>query len=294
MSRFSCAPDRSLPVAAPRVVASARLDRFWSRSYHRGMADPLSRQTVKIYPLPAEIEPGTLDGGLAVVIDVLRASTTIIAALANGAVRVLPCGDIETTSRLAKDDPTGKTLTGGERRGVKIEGFDLDNSPASYSRERVAGKTIAFTTTNGTAALLRTNGAARVLIGAIVNRGPIAHVLRSDGRPVHLICAGTDGRVTSEDVLGAGAIAAALEQFEDVELVADATRRAAKQWLDLPANRLLAFLRRSSGGCNLVALGLDSDIVLSAKVDSVPVVPEYSWSTRAIQIDRHVADVSPA
>ena len=133
------------------------------------------RQTVKIYPLPTEIEPGDLAGGLAVVIDVLRASTTIITALANGAARVMPCGDIETVARLAKEDKTGNMLTGGERRGVKIEGFDLDNSPASYSRERVAGKTIAFTTTNGTAALMRTNEAARVFIGALVNRGAIAH-----------------------------------------------------------------------------------------------------------------------
>jgi 2-phosphosulfolactate phosphatase len=242
------------------------------------------RQTVKIYPLPTEIAPGDLAGGVAVVIDVLRASTTITAALANGAVRVMPCGDIETARRLADEDSSGNTLTGGERGGVKIAGFDLDNSPASYCRERVAGKTIAFTTTNGTAALLRTNGAARVLIGALVNRGAIAAALHADGRPVHLICAGTDGRVTSEDLLGAGAIAGGLAQHEDVETVDDPTQRAAKQWLELRSDQLVPFLRRSSGGSNLVALRLDPDIVRAAQVDSLPVVPEYSSITQAITI----------
>jgi 2-phosphosulfolactate phosphatase len=242
------------------------------------------RQTVSVYPLPTEIAPGDLAGGVAVVIDVLRASTTITAALANGAARVMPCGDIETARRLADEDSRGNTLTGGERGGVKIEGFDLDNSPASYSRERVAGKTIAFTTTNGTAALLRTRGAARVLIGALVNRGAIAAALQADGRPVHLICAGTDGRVTSEDLLGAGGIAGALAQFEDVEIVDEPTQRAAKHWLELRSDQLVPFLRRSSGGSNLVALGLDPDIVRAAQVDSLPVVPEYSSITRAITI----------
>jgi 2-phosphosulfolactate phosphatase len=248
------------------------------------MSDRAGRQTVRIYPLPTDIEPGDLAGGVAVVIDVLRASTTIITALANGAARVIPCGIVETARSLAAEDESGNTLTGGERRGVKIEGFDLDNSPASYSRERVAGKTIAFTTTNGTAALLKTDGAARVLIGALVNRQAIVDVLHADGRPVHLICAGTDGRLTSEDLLGAGAIAAGLTRFDDVELEDNATHNAARQWSETPGSQLLAALRGSSGGSNLVELGFDRDIVRAAEVDSIAIVPEYSPTTRAITI----------
>jgi 2-phosphosulfolactate phosphatase len=247
------------------------------------MSDRAGRQTVRIYPLPANIEPGALAGGVAVVIDVLRASTTIITALANGAARVIPCGIVDTARHLAAEDETGNTLTGGERGGVRIEGFDLDNSPASYPPERVAGKTIAFTTTNGTAALLKTDGAARVLIGALINRQAIVEALHADGRPVHLICAGTDGRLTSEDLLGAGAIAAGLARFDDVELQDDATHDAAKQWAETtPGSRLLAALRRSSGGSNLVELGFDRDIVRAAEVDSISVAPEYSPLTRAI------------
>jgi 2-phosphosulfolactate phosphatase len=270
---------------AGKIGRAAALDRLCASLYYRRMSDRAGRQTVRIYPLPANIEPGTLAGGVAVVIDVLRASTTIIVALANGAVRVIPCGLVDTARRLAAEDETGNTLTGGERGGVKIEGFDLDNSPASYSPERVAGKTIAFTTTNGTAALLQTDGAARVLIGALVNRQAIVEALHADGRPVHLICAGTDGRMTSEDVFGAAAIAAGLARFDDVELWDEMTQSTAKHWPEgVPADRLVEWLDTSPGGSNLVALGFQDDIARAAQVDSISVVPEYSSFTRAITI----------
>jgi 2-phosphosulfolactate phosphatase len=245
----------------------------------------MSRQTVRIYSLPTHIEPGDLAGGVAVVIDVLRASTTICVALANGAARVIPCGHVDTARRMAAEDETGNTLTGGERLGVKIEGFDLDNSPGSYSPERVAGKTIAFTTTNDTAALLKTDGAARVLIGSLVNRQAVVETLNAEGRPVHLICAGTDGRLTFEDLLGAGAIAGGLARIADVEMWDETTERAAKHWPQgVPPKSLIEFLRRSSGGHNLVELGFDADIVRAAEVDSIQVVPEYSLITRAIEV----------
>jgi 2-phosphosulfolactate phosphatase len=249
------------------------------------MSDRAGRQTVRIYPLPANIEPGDLAGGVAVVIDVLRASTTITVALANGAARVIPCGIVDTARSLAAEDETGNTLTGGERGGVKIEGFDLDNSPASYPPERVAGKTIAFTTTNGTAALLKTDGAARVLIGALVNRQAIVEALHADGRPVHLICAGTDGRLTSEDLFGAAGIAAGLARFDNVELCDESTQRAVKHWpKPISQNRLIEFLKNTLGGSNLVELGFQEDIARAAQVDSISVVPEYSTLTRDIMI----------
>jgi 2-phosphosulfolactate phosphatase len=250
-----------------------------------GPQPQFGRQKVKIYPLPTRIQSGDLLGGVAVVLDVLRASTTIIVALANGAARVIPCGQTDEAHRLAADDPTGNSLSGGERRGVKIEGFDLDNSPASYPGERVAGKTIAFTTTNGTAALLRTQEAGRVLIGALVNRQAIVDALRADGRPIHLVCAGTDGGVTSEDLLGAGAMAADLARLGNVEFADEATENAARHWTDnVPPAKLIRELRESSGGCNLVELGFDQDIVRAAELDSIALVPEYSWGTRDIRI----------
>jgi 2-phosphosulfolactate phosphatase len=247
------------------------------------MARNENRQSVKIYPLPTQIEPGDLAGGVAVVIDVLRASTTIVTALANGAACVIPCADVDTARQLAAKQTPGTTLLGGERGGVKIEGFDLDNSPASYSRDRVAGKTIVFTTTNGTAALLRTQGAARVLIGSLVNRRAVVQVLCADRRAVHLICAGTDGRTTAEDLMAASSIVGELSQLADVHL--DLGESTAKHWRELlgGGDSVIEMLRRSAGGQNLVALGLEQDIARAAEVDSFEVVPEYFPVTGRIE-----------
>jgi len=115
---------------------------------------------------------GAVAGGIAVVIDVLRASTTIVTALAHGAAAVAPRRSIEEALAAAADRP-GAVL-GGERGGVMIAGFDLGNSPLEYAPDRVAGRPVVITTTNGTAALAVCRDAAEVLVGAIVNRTAVA------------------------------------------------------------------------------------------------------------------------
>src|SRR5690606_28924594 len=103
-------------------------------------------------------------------------------------------------------------LLGGERGGVKIEGFDLGNSPREYTAERVGGRTIAFTTTNGTRALMAAASAARVYMGAYANLNQLSDRLAEQVGDIHLICAGTDRQVTLEDTVCAGEIATALIQ----------------------------------------------------------------------------------
>ncbi len=233
---------------------------------------------VNVHLLPRHFEPDSLRGGMAVVIDLLRATTTIIAALANGARCILPCGDVETAKCRAAGFPAGSVLLGGERGGVRIEGFDLDNSPLAYTRERVAGKTIVFTTTNGTAALHRSQAAARVLVGSLVNRRALCRAVAADERPVHLVCAGTTGHVTAEDLAAAGAILAKLEAILGPTESPDDTALIAKEfWAAESATteRLRTILRRSQGGSNLVALGFDRDIEFAARVDSIDLVAEY-------------------
>ena len=109
-------------------------------------------------------------------IDVLRASTTIVVALARGATAVLPRRSIEEALAAAADHP-GAVL-GGERGGLKIAGFDLGNSPPEYTADRVAGRPVVITTTNGTLALAACHAAAEVLVGAIVNRAAVAAMAR--------------------------------------------------------------------------------------------------------------------
>jgi 2-phosphosulfolactate phosphatase len=244
---------------------------------------------VNVHLLPSHFEPQALRGGIAVVIDLLRATTTIVAALAHGACCVLPCGDIETARRTAAGLPVGNVLLGGERGGVRIESFDLDNSPAAYTAERVAGKTIVFTTTNGTAALLRSREAARVLVCSLVNRRAVAQTIAADDRPVHLVCAGTNGHVTAEDFVAAGAIVAELEVvLGNTASGNDAALLAKELWIaeSTTSERLLSILRRSRGGSNLVELGFDRDIEFASQVDSFDLVAEYFPQTGDVRTVR--------
>src|SRR5258706_13920045 len=136
---------------------------------------PSARQ-LDVYLLPALVEPAQLAGKTAVVIDVLRATTTIVHALAAGATQVIPCLEVDEARRIAAELGE-RAISGGERGGKQIPGFDLGNSPAEYSRERVAGKTVVFTTTNGTRAMLRCKAARRVLLGAFVNFSAVCREL---------------------------------------------------------------------------------------------------------------------
>ena len=241
--------------------------------------------TSHVHLLPKLFEPESLQGGVAVVIDVLRASTTIVHALAAQAPRVIPCGEVEIARKVAQELPTGTVLLGGERHGERIAGFDLDNSRLKYVPEVLSGRTLVFTTTNGTRALERCRHAARVVIGAFVNRQALIDVLVQDGRPVHLVCAGTDGCVTTEDVLFAGSIAHAVrERSADQSIPDDETQLALALWQTANGNpsEIRQILRDSRGGLNLLELGFDPDIDRSAQCDLFDLVPEFDLTTNVI------------
>lgn len=228
-------------------------------------------------------------GGIAIVIDVLRASTTIATALTHGAARVVPVAAIDDARRMAAElQPVA--LLGGERGGVRLPGFDLGNSPLEYSAARVTGRTVVITTTNGTAALAASRGAREILVGAIVNRTAVAEAIRRlarDGDDVHLVCAGTDGLVSAEDVLAAGAIldAAGADRAGDgLDAAAHealaAFRRVAAHG-DVPT-ALVAEFRRSPGGENLVALGMEADLPAAAAIDTLTVVPRFDAASASL------------
>ncbi|MFZ4637371.1 MAG: 2-phosphosulfolactate phosphatase [Pirellulales bacterium] len=223
---------------------------------------------------------GATAGGIAVVIDVLRASTTIATALAHGAAAVRPVAGIEEARGLAAVLGAG-TLLGGERGGVRIPGFDLGNSPLEYTPDRVAGKTIVITTTNGTAALHACREAREILVGSLVNRTAVADEVRrlaGDSVPVHLVCGGTDGEITAEDVLAAGAILDAAMAGGSVETLDESAREAVAFFRRVAAavdvqSGLVAEFRRSPGGSNLIDLGMEADLPVAAAIDSLAVVP---------------------
>ena len=239
-----------------------------------------------VHLLPESCREEALRGGVAVVIDVLRATTTIVHALAAGASAVIPCGEIDEARRLAADYPVGSVLLGGERHGTRIEGFDLDNSPARYTADAVHGKTLVFTTTNGTRALLRAVGARRVLVAAFANLRSVVTVLLAETGPVHIVCAGTDGRITLEDALCAGAIVSGLVQTGEFSRpFSDETVLAATlfEMSGGNAESRLETLRISRGGLNLIKLGMETDIDIASRQNTFDIVPELFQDPWRIQ-----------
>lgn len=242
---------------------------------------PAMTQAVSVHLLPDHCPQASLPGSIAVVLDILRASTTIVHALAAGAEAVIPCGSVDAARTAAANLPPGAAVLGGERGGVKIDGFDFGNSPLEYIPERVGGKTVVFTTTNGTRALQMAAAADRILIGAVVNASAVAQELVKAGRPVQLLCAGTDGAISREDVLCAGWIVSEMQQESPAVDPTDAAvvaRDFALHQRALPHGILLT-LRDSHGGRNLVELGYDADIERSAEIDRFDIVPEFNAKT---------------
>src|SRR5262245_43955394 len=161
---------------------------------------------VRVHLLPELVPTGCLSGSVAVVVDVLRVTTTMTYALTAGCTCVRPCAEVEEARALADQMRAGRVLLGGERGGVPLPGFDVGNSPGEFKPKLCRGSTLVLTTTNGTRALLKATEAERVLVAGFVNYSAVCEQLRHDGRPVHIVCAGTEGEVTLEDTLLAGAL----------------------------------------------------------------------------------------
>jgi 2-phosphosulfolactate phosphatase len=242
----------------------------------------MAARQVHVHLAPALVAPERLAGAVAVVIDVLRATTTAVHALAAGCLAVRPCGTVEEACSLADSLPAGKVLLCGERDGLPLPGFDLGNSPCEYSAARCRDTTVVLTTSNGTRALLHAAAAERVLVAAFVNYSAVCEQLRREMRPVHVICAGERGSVALEDTLLAGAL---VEFFAGRdEVVLDDGARLAWDCFEHHGRHLEEALRLGSGGARLLSLGYDDDIRAAARVDVVHLVPELRPDPARIEI----------
>ncbi len=249
-----------------------------------------------VHALPSRVEPEEMAGKVVVVIDVLRASTTIIYALEAGAREVRPCVEVEEARELAAQMPEGDPVLGGERKGLLIEGFDLGNSPQEYTADRVKGRGVVFTTTNGTRAMDRCRLAARVLIGAFVNAEAVCQEL-AHWEQVHLLCAGTRGKPGNDDLLLAGLLVERIVRRGDTSYnLSPQAADARALWLDsfalpyaleaepLEPERLAKQLSLTAGGRNLVAIGRDEDILVASELDRFWTVPKLDPHAMRIRL----------
>lgn len=253
----------------------------------------VSQRPLHVHLHTSHAAPESLAGGVVIVIDALRASVTIASALHAGAARVVPVLTVEeahaAVQRLVGEGlAREQILLGGERGGVLIEGFDLDNSPLRYTSERVAGKTIVFTTTNGTASLLQARNAARILVGSFANATAVVRAVMDDPRPVHILCAGTRHEISHDDCLPAGLMAETLV-LAGRELTSDDAGRLCRFAYagaqSIPGG-LVEAMRQSRGGRNLFSQGLGADVEVCSRVDCYPLLPVFDPVAHAITLDR--------
>ncbi|MCA9750743.1 MAG: 2-phosphosulfolactate phosphatase [Gemmatimonadetes bacterium] len=229
----------------------------------------MTRSVVEVLAGPHALPELELAERACVVIDVLRAGTTIAHALAAGARGVVPVATVEDAMRRAQSLGRESTLLGGERGCRKIDGFDLGNSPAEYVPEVVRGKTIVLSTTNGARGLAACARARRCVAGAFVNLSATVRLLA--GEPtITLVCAGSGAHFSQEDFVCAGMLA---ERLEAGGARLDDGARAARDVARGAAGDLAAFLAGTDHGRRLEEAGFGSDLPLAADVDRFDFVP---------------------
>lgn len=235
---------------------------------------------IDVFFTPTGLAPGDFAGRSVVVVDVLRASTTIAVALASGAKAVLPAASTDEALRIAQNLEHDQVVLAGERKSVRVDGFALGNSPLEFTPEAVGGKTVVLSTTNGTQALIATQGAKEVLVAAAVNFSVVVQraraALEATGELV-ILCSGNERRFAIEDAFAAGRITKVLLPEGGLKRVTvndgalaslDIARHFGEKWLRA--------LGASTHGRELVDLGFGLDLRVCGTQDTHPVLPVYA------------------
>lgn len=230
-------------------------------------------QTPDVYYTGKSFSEDEVRDKVVVVIDVLRAGSTIVTALKNGAKGIIPVSDMADASRIAQNLDSSSYLLCGEREGLKIDGYHLGNSPFEYMKEVVEKKTLILNTTNGTKAINRSSAADRVLIGSFLNISALTQVLKNSEKPITLICSGWKNRLSFEDLLCAGMIIHLLCEGKLSENAPDGARVAFALY-ETYKNEALSAIKSSNHACILTGLGFGNDIDYCAQVNITDKVPE--------------------
>ncbi len=226
---------------------------------------------IEVFFSPAGVDELGMRGRNVVIIDVLRASTTICTALKNGAREIIPVPDIENATKISANLSSDSRLLGGERQGKRIDGFDLGNSPLEYTAERVKGKTIIFTTTNGAGAMYKCRYASLALVGTFVNVSAIVKTMKHVGGTWTILCSGRQGAFSAEDATCAGMMISQIEESTEVE-TDDAGLTSVILYKNYKRS-ILGMLKKAAHGKYLISIGFEQDLNICADVDSVPVIP---------------------
>lgn len=209
-----------------------------------------------------------------VVLDILRATSTIVTALNNGATEVIPVQEYDEVFNLVRSLGRGNCLLGGERKGFKVEGFDLGNSPLEYTRELVEGKKIILCTTNGTKAIKAFQNGMEVLIGSYLNLEHLVGYLTRNAQDITLVCSGREGNLCMEDLACAGMIAQMVAEAVPADLT-DAAKVAINTAKQQGSASLEKFIGSAEHGLLLKEIGMGRDIKACTALNSAPILPRF-------------------
>ncbi len=226
------------------------------------------KNAIDICISPELIHQYDLSDKIVVVVDIFRSTTCMTTAMAYGVEKIVPVAEIEECKALGKQG----YLTAAERGGLQIKGFDFGNSPYSYRDEKLKGKWLAMTTTNGTMAINKSKGAKKLIIGSFLNLTSVIRFLRKENENVLIVCAGWKGKFSLEDTLFAGALAHNLQTSfifgSDMVLAALILYQAA-------SDELLEFLKKSTHYQKLIKISneIDKDLAFCLRIDKYTAIP---------------------
>jgi 2-phosphosulfolactate phosphatase len=225
-------------------------------------------KTIEVCLTPDLLEYEEAENKLVVVIDILRATSCMVTALASGVKSIIPVSALEDAQKLQAQG----YLVGAERGGKQVEGFELDNSPFSYMKPELQGKTIGLTTSNGTFAIkeAQRRGASEVIVGAFLNKRSITDYVRRANQNTLLVCAGWKGKVNLEDAFYAGALLTDL--LKDLQYANDSCLLA-RSIYHIGQNNYKRFLKDSSHFQRLMGFGNEVDIDFCLSNDKYSVLP---------------------
>lgn len=221
---------------------------------------------IEVCLTPALINLYAIEERIVVVIDILRATSSIVYGIDNGAAAIIPVAQVEDCLNYADKG----FLLAAERNGEVVEGYDFGNSPFSYTAEKVAGKTVVLTTTNGTKALHLARKAHQVVIGSFLNLQALSEWLKTQERDVLLLCAGWKDQFNLEDTLFAGAV---VNQLKSSFSPADDASVAAEDLYLLAKDNLRAYVGKSSHSHRMVALNIEEDVKFCLQQNICEAIP---------------------
>lgn len=223
-----------------------------------------------------DIKESKIENKIAIVIDMLRATSVIITALNNGCKEVIPFLTIEETFEKAEELKRENCILGGERKAVKIDGFDVSNSPLEYTKELVGGKSVLMTTTNGTKTLTRSLSAKKIFIAAMINAKAVAEKLIKINEDVVIINAGTNGNFSMDDFICSGYIIDEMIKKSSKLDLTDIAKTAHQIYRS--NENVMSYIKDATHYSVMKSLGLDEDISYCTKKSIIDIVPEYKNS----------------